>query len=222
MLDRVLHGEPAPPPLRDDVPAWLWPIVRRGLARDPAARFPSLSALLAALDQHRARDPDLDPAPVRRERVFAFAMLLVFVGIVIFVSPSIPFEVGTLVGISGIALAAAFVFVAVRWRRLRQNRYGRRMAALFVGALTAVLAHRLVALRLGTPVRHVIVDDLIVLATFYGVAAVAVERWVAWLSALSLAVAVASAFRPVIAPAALIVSATCSLALLLAAALRRA
>ena len=40
---------------RRDVPAWLHAIVVRGLARDPAARFPSMDALIAALTRDRGR-----------------------------------------------------------------------------------------------------------------------------------------------------------------------
>jgi len=36
-------------------PAWLWRIIARGLARDPAARFPSMDALLAELARDRSR-----------------------------------------------------------------------------------------------------------------------------------------------------------------------
>jgi len=56
LVQQVLEGElPAAPP-DPAVPAWVHAIVRRGLARDPAARFPDLAALLAAL----ARDPELE------------------------------------------------------------------------------------------------------------------------------------------------------------------
>jgi serine/threonine-protein kinase len=52
LREAVLTGRPRPPSARD-VPAWLGPIVLRGLARDPAERWPSMTALLDAL----ARDP---------------------------------------------------------------------------------------------------------------------------------------------------------------------
>jgi tetratricopeptide (TPR) repeat protein len=43
-----------PAPVRD-VPAWLTAIVDRALARDPGQRFPSMAALVAALDRPRRR-----------------------------------------------------------------------------------------------------------------------------------------------------------------------
>nr|HEX4314758.1 serine/threonine-protein kinase [Kofleriaceae bacterium] len=55
----------ATPPAGRDVPPWLCEVVRRGLQRDPAARWPSMDALLAALVR--------DPAAVRRRRVWVAA-----------------------------------------------------------------------------------------------------------------------------------------------------
>lgn len=45
----VLRGAPAPP--RDGTPAWLRRLVTRGLAVEPAARWPSMRALLAEIDR---------------------------------------------------------------------------------------------------------------------------------------------------------------------------
>jgi tRNA A-37 threonylcarbamoyl transferase component Bud32/tetratricopeptide (TPR) repeat protein len=50
-LIEALHG-PAPAPVRE-VPAWLTRIVNRGLARDPADRFPSMAAMVGALSRRR-------------------------------------------------------------------------------------------------------------------------------------------------------------------------
>ena len=51
----VKQGDFRDPPAGVDVPAWLAKIVRRGLAREPDDRFPSMEALLAALDAGEAR-----------------------------------------------------------------------------------------------------------------------------------------------------------------------
>ncbi len=50
------------PPAHSPVPAWIHPLLVRGLAKDPAARFPSLAELLAEL----ARDPAAERARRRR------------------------------------------------------------------------------------------------------------------------------------------------------------
>src|ERR1700704_905519 len=44
--------EPVPPTRRQGVPAWVLPVLVRGLSSDPSLRFPTLRALLDALDPH--------------------------------------------------------------------------------------------------------------------------------------------------------------------------
>ncbi|MBL8945640.1 MAG: serine/threonine protein kinase [Myxococcales bacterium] len=60
---------PRPPSTTRRVPAHLWPIVARGLAPDPAARFPSMAALCDAL----ARDPERARRRWRRAAMLALA-----------------------------------------------------------------------------------------------------------------------------------------------------
>jgi serine/threonine protein kinase/tetratricopeptide (TPR) repeat protein len=68
----------AEPPRGTDVPSWVQKIVARALAYDPIDRFPTMDALLAALDR--------DPAVRRRRLVSAVAMALVLaLGVVGFV-----------------------------------------------------------------------------------------------------------------------------------------
>jgi tetratricopeptide (TPR) repeat protein len=50
---RVVLGQIEAPPRDVKVPAWLHAVVRRGLAREPAARYPSMQALLAELTRDR-------------------------------------------------------------------------------------------------------------------------------------------------------------------------
>ncbi len=53
-LDDAIAGRvdwrPSPPPSGGEVPGWIWPLLRRGLASDPDARWTSLDELLAAID----------------------------------------------------------------------------------------------------------------------------------------------------------------------------
>jgi tetratricopeptide (TPR) repeat protein len=58
--DEVLAGRVRPPPAKSTVPAWLRRALLHGLAADPAARWPSMEALAAALAS--------DPARARRRR----------------------------------------------------------------------------------------------------------------------------------------------------------
>src|SRR5262249_33652423 len=68
IIESILEGE-ARSPGKSDAPAWLWPILRRGVAIAPAARFPSMGALLAAIEDRIPRADDLNPFAVRRERM---------------------------------------------------------------------------------------------------------------------------------------------------------
>ncbi|MDB4965921.1 MAG: Serine/threonine kinase [Myxococcales bacterium] len=68
----------AEPPRQSDVPSWVQKIVMRALSLDPIHRFPSMDALLAALDR--------DPAVARRRIATVAAMALVLtLGVVGFV-----------------------------------------------------------------------------------------------------------------------------------------
>ncbi|MEO6774775.1 MAG: serine/threonine-protein kinase [Kofleriaceae bacterium] len=55
LADAVIAGRRAKPPRGAKVPAWLRTIVARGLATDPAERYPSMDAMLAALAQPPSR-----------------------------------------------------------------------------------------------------------------------------------------------------------------------
>ena len=60
LVTNVLDGDLMGPPRDPDVPAWLRPILLRGLAVDPDKRYPSMEAMLADLER--------DPAAVRKRR----------------------------------------------------------------------------------------------------------------------------------------------------------
>ena len=51
----VLAGQRRPPPRGRGVPGWLRRVIERGLAIEPALRWPTMAALLAALQQGKAR-----------------------------------------------------------------------------------------------------------------------------------------------------------------------
>ena len=96
-------------------------------------------------------------------------------------------------------LAVITAVVALHWRRLSLNRYGRRIAGLFPGGLAALLLHRVVAVQLGTPAAHVLVGDLVVMATFYGVIATTEDRWIGVLSLIVLIAAIVGALSTALA-----------------------
>ena len=59
LLAAKLEGEMLPPPEGSDVPRWLLAHLKRGLDPDPAQRFPSMTALLHAIDRDLRRRRDL-------------------------------------------------------------------------------------------------------------------------------------------------------------------
>ena len=58
LVTHVVMGEPVVPPRGHEVPTWIRRVLQRGLARDPAQRFPGMDALLRELSR--------DPAAARR------------------------------------------------------------------------------------------------------------------------------------------------------------
>jgi serine/threonine-protein kinase len=201
-LLRAAAPDPAaPPPRREGVPAWLGPLVLRGLASEPAARHPSMEALLDAITRRLPRDPELDPAAVADERRILAAVLvllpLAIIGALLALGPARALGgAWGLVRFAAFNLAVGVGVVALLRRRLARNRYGRRLAALFVGAGAAMMAHRLVAARVGLSVPQTLLGDLVVLATLNGAAAVTAERWLAVPSALLLACAAVGTSEP--------------------------
>jgi tetratricopeptide (TPR) repeat protein/predicted Ser/Thr protein kinase len=73
LADSVMHGRVIEPPASSDVPGWLWPVVRRGLAPAPADRHASVAALLVALQR--------DPVSRRRRVVAGVGLLAVGGGV---------------------------------------------------------------------------------------------------------------------------------------------
>ena len=61
------RGQIAAPPANSRVPGWLYPILCRGLQTEPEKRYPSMDALLAALQD--------DPVRKRRRRLAAMAVV---------------------------------------------------------------------------------------------------------------------------------------------------
>lgn len=80
LIDRLLKGEVKPAPASSTVPGWLRRVLLRGMHTDPDQRYPSMDALLVALDE----------IPGRRRRLAAVIA-------------------GLLVALAGVALAQVWV-----------------------------------------------------------------------------------------------------------------
>jgi tetratricopeptide (TPR) repeat protein len=72
LMAAVTEGRIQPPPAKSAVPPWLRRILLRGLAADPASRWPSMDALIAALSH--------DPARQRRRWLLGAAAIVLVAG----------------------------------------------------------------------------------------------------------------------------------------------
>ncbi|MDI1483523.1 serine/threonine-protein kinase [Polyangium sp. y55x31] len=221
---RVLAAAPEIPAQRGRAPAWLGPILLSGLAKDPAARFPSMHALLAAIEAHLPRDPESDRRVIRRELVTLRVALL---GVVVVTSglafrrlfrAEVTLELVILVNCA--ALLLVLTVIVVRWRRLSQNRMGRRAAGIVAGVEAVMLVHRLIGIRLGTPLDHVLVNDLVLLATVLGTLAWTDRRRIALPAAIAMAGALLGLFLPSAATLIHLAAGTLVLLLLIADVMR--
>ncbi|MCB9541674.1 MAG: serine/threonine-protein kinase [bacterium] len=181
-----------PPPPDTRVPAWLHHAIVRGLAPDPAHRWPSMPALLAEL----ARDREHDPDTARPGRLLFVASIAA----VIFVSTlhgvfatglDIPtarraFTLAAIVG-GGVALALLAMRQAV-WA----SAFNRRITVFFLAAIGVVIALRGVTWALGADPRPTFVFELCALAALAVVATASIARWFAGITAVLLTGVVAA------------------------------
>ena len=207
-LDELLasHEVSPRPPLVPGLPAALPAIVLRGLARAPAARWPDMDALLAALSRLPGLDREADLGVARRQRL-VIALVMLATGTTTFTYQFGLREQATaglqpcdLVHIAGLLLAVLTALIVGLWRSLRRNRVNRQIAGLLLVSAAAMLLHRIIALRLGTPVPHTLILDLVLLLLAAAVAALGIHRRFALLAGFELLVVLAAAADPARAP----------------------
>lgn len=201
----VQNEPPAPPPRRAEVPAWLAPILLRGLERDPSLRFPSMDELLRAIERRLPRDPELDQTPVIREQRLVSWLFIAghVLAAVLFLNDAcarVLMRPAGLIAVPALLLVMIAAAIAWGWPGLSRNRYGRRFAGLFPTALLALLGHRLIALRLGLSAEQILVEDMLLISTMWALLAQTFERWLAWLAAFTAVPAIVGAFVPARAP----------------------
>lgn len=164
----------------EGVPVWIVPIVMRGLAREPAARFASMDAFREAIEARLPRDPELDPNPGRPARVaLGLAMLLAAVGTDAVISirgGAALADPRKLVYVAfGLMLLHATAVLALR-KRLLVNAFARRTVAMLFVMTSAMLVHRLIALHLGLTSTQILPVDLLILAACFGVGTITLSR----------------------------------------------
>ena len=129
LLANVLAGKPRPAPRGKRVPAWVRRVLERGLLRNPADRWPSMPALLAAL----SHDP-------RRARRRGLALAAAVVGMA-----AIGYGVATIQGGAAMTCRGAAEELATVWNPQRQADVEQAVRATGVeyadGALTVTVEY---------------------------------------------------------------------------------
>jgi hypothetical protein len=204
----VCDGKLHPPPPGSAVPVGVFVALTRGLAVDPEDRWPTMIDLLAALDRGsgRARDPEFDLSVARRQRLLltgAVALSAIGVTVVFVVSsptddrlPTATMSVTAAVLVNAVLLTLLFAFR----RALLKNTINRRVMAWLLVSSLAILVHRAAALWISVSVTATLVNDLFLLSVIAFMAAVTVERWIAWAGLLMLTACLAIMFTPSAAP----------------------
>ncbi|MBL8975967.1 MAG: protein kinase [Myxococcales bacterium] len=209
LLELVINltdGKLHPPPPGTPVPAAVHAAILRGLAPLPEQRWPTLAALLDALEigSGRDRDPEFDLSVAKRQRVVLAGIIATSIlglsVVVILGSPQqdmLPTAVMNAVAggiINTVLLAVIFFFR----NSLLKNTINRRVTAWLIVSSLAMLFHRTVAVFLDVPVAATMALDLLMLGSIATMAAVTVERWIGWTAALLLCSAVLAAAMPAI------------------------
>jgi predicted Ser/Thr protein kinase len=198
LSERVRQGSPALPARRADVPAWLWPILSRCLSRTPTGRFGSMDELLREINKLVPRDPERDPTIIVPERKLLTTLFILghlAQAAVLFYPGStraIGLEPAGLIAVPAASGAALLVAITVRWRQLSRNIYGRQLSFAFAIVAIALLAHRLLCLRLGLSGEQIMIEGGVLSAVSYGAISRDEHRWLGWIALIDL-VAIAAA-----------------------------
>ena len=199
LRDAVCSGALQPP--RDDgsVPASIIAAVLRALASDPAARFPTMDALLDELEKPLRADPARDRARGRAGRRAAAALISALALVGVAVASAIDVTPGWLL-VQSLVMCWIFGAIgAVALRRGRASAHDRDIIALVLTTVAGFAVHRAAALVVGSRV----IDSVVADAVLFGVATVIggmlLERWMLLGAPLALAYIAVAAAAPVVA-----------------------
>lgn len=166
-----------PPPADTGVPGWLHAALVRGLAPDPADRWPSMDALLAEL----ARDREHDPETGRSHRlVFVGAVgLVAVVAVVLAVLDNglgVP-AIGDALRYALIVLGGTLAGLGLGRRAVWGSAFNRRVAAYFLSAVGLVVCGRAMAWAVGGDTPTVFALELVALSALATLATATIARW---------------------------------------------
>lgn len=185
----VVAGRLTVAPARTEVPPVIEAALRRGLAPDPEARWPTMPALLEALASGDGQAAALAEGRVHRlltNFVFAVGVALVVGVQVMMERPEDTTGAHLTLGAAGF-LAVALVGLALARRRFREPRH-RMLAGFGIVMLLASLAIRVVLWQAGAPWSTVLLAESVVYAATIAGAAVCLQApWVLLAAAIHLA-----------------------------------
>lgn len=182
----VQAGELRPPPEgAEAAPKELRDLLRRGLAVEPDARWPSMSALASALagllDEKEERARDRRRGLRVRLRFLTVAGLLASAAIVRqLVAPSAERSTtGHQLRFNAIAITLLALSVVVSFRTLRRSRYERRVFAFISTLVVTLTANNLNFHLRGLSLEAALTTDIVLVAGFFVVGSMVFERWFA-------------------------------------------
>lgn len=184
LLAALAAHDVAPPPADTPVPPWVHATLVRGLAPDPAARWPSMDALLRELGRDREHDPDTG----RAQRLVLVATLAVVIAAsttygVLATGLAIPTAGRGFVLALVVGVALSLMLLVLR-RPIGQSALNRGVAAFFLCAIGVVLALRGVTWAIDADPRPTYVYELCALAALSLLGAASVAPWFGRLAAL--------------------------------------
>ena len=192
---------PPPPPPHDDLDPRAVAAVLRALDPSPAARFPSMHALLEVLAPIAAQRPSLDPTRFIAQRRRALSLLAGLAALnltVVAAHTRLTFDAGVETALSSSA-TNLLALSALSWRYRRAlfaTERNRGVIALFALTLGSVTAHRAYAWHRGHGLVDTLRVDAIFVAALWSLGAVLMEPWLAGAAAAMLAYAALTVALP--------------------------
>ena len=194
----VAAGRVRDPPPGVELPPRLHQALLRGLAPDPAARWPGMPELLAELAVDLRSDPSGSPR-LRRRLIAAWVVVFVLIQAVVLSRGLIRAEPPTPLAHRDEGLIVWTLLVAA-WLALRpllrDHPHHRAIYNTFMVAVTGMTLARVLLHHAGAALRPMIVADLMIMAVIMALGALFLARWMTAAAVLSVALAAAVALLP--------------------------
>ncbi len=191
----TISGKVQQRPSGTQVPTVVHQAILRGLSAAPAARFPSMRELLAALSYDPAIDRTAGPRVRRRVTNNMIAFMLIAAA-----GPTVLHRLGLSEFSASLAISfaylAVFVFMAIRFRRALKNPFHRGFLVYGTVFGAQVLTIQLLGQFLGLSTSQVATLDLVALSAMTCVAAALVLPRMWTMALLGIVAAIVAALQP--------------------------